>query len=45
MFRREPMGYKHLMRVINEAKKFQEYVTDLNEGFSADELSRESGTR
>lgn len=38
MFRGEKMGYKHIDRVINEAHKFQQYIIDLNQGFSADEV-------
>ncbi|ETS79874.1 hypothetical protein PFICI_07403 [Pestalotiopsis fici W106-1] len=45
MFRRVPMGYEHLQTVIGEANKFQQYIKDLNQGFTADQLSNERGER
>lgn len=45
MFRKERMNFGHLDRVISEANKFQEYTKELNQGFTADEISRHRGER
>ena len=45
MYKREPMGYKHLKIVINEANKFDEYVLELHNGLSTDQMAREDGQR
>ncbi|KAK5625849.1 hypothetical protein RRF57_001565 [Xylaria bambusicola] len=45
MYKREPMGYKHLERVIKETSKFEAYITELNRGFSSDEISKDKGER
>lgn len=39
------MGYEHLNRVISETRKFEEYIKELNMGFSADEIQKDKGTR
>ncbi|GAP89771.1 putative TOB3 [Rosellinia necatrix] len=45
MYKREPMNYKHLERVIGETSKFEAYITELNRGFSSDEISKDKGER
>lgn len=45
MYKREPMSYKHLERVIKETTKFEAYITELNRGFSSDEISKDKGER
>ena len=45
MFRKEQMGYEHLEVVIAEAKKFEDYLLELNEGFSPDDISKIEKTR
>ncbi|KAI0506425.1 ATPase [Xylaria bambusicola] len=45
MYKREPMSYKHLERVIKETSKFEAYITELNRGFSSDEISKDKGER
>jgi hypothetical protein len=45
MFRKEKMGYEHLRVVIEEAKKFDDYLMELREGFSQDEISKIEGAR
>ncbi|KIL93768.1 hypothetical protein FAVG1_02329 [Fusarium avenaceum] len=42
---KEPLGYKHLTAVISEAKKFDEYLLELNRTYTADELQRDKGER
>jgi hypothetical protein len=37
----KPMGYEHLQRVIDEQKKFEDYIFELNEEFTADEISKD----
>lgn len=44
-YREEALGYKHLQSVIAEAEKFDRYLTELQEGFSADELQNDRGER
>ncbi|KAI1171842.1 hypothetical protein F4777DRAFT_563917 [Nemania sp. FL0916] len=44
-YKREPMNYKHLERVIRETSKFEAYITELQRGFSSDEISRDKGER
>ncbi|KAF9773311.1 hypothetical protein IL306_008916 [Fusarium sp. DS 682] len=44
-YQKEPLSYKHLTVVINEAKKFDEYLLELNETFTADELQRHKRER
>lgn len=41
MFRREPMGYEHIRLVIEESKKFNTYLEDLNNGFSSDQIMKD----
>src|SRR3569833_725353 len=45
MYKREPMGYKHLKIVINEANKIKEKVLELHNGRSTDQMAREDGQR
>ncbi|KAI1302934.1 hypothetical protein F5Y03DRAFT_407401 [Xylaria venustula] len=45
MYKRESMNYKHLQRVINETSKFEQYITELHRGFSADEIMKDKGER
>ena len=45
MFRKEPMGYKHIQIVIEEAKKFDKYLKDLNQGFTTDQIMKDAGER
>ncbi|KAG5659545.1 hypothetical protein KAF25_002104 [Fusarium avenaceum] len=42
---KEPLGYKHLRAVIDEAKKFDEYLLELNRTYTADEIQRDKGER
>lgn len=42
---KEPLGYKHLTAVIDEAKKFDEYLLELNRTYTADEIQRDKGER
>ncbi|KAF5253481.1 hypothetical protein FANTH_1552 [Fusarium anthophilum] len=44
-YKKEPLSYKHLTVVINEAKKFDEYLLELNDTFTADDLQRHKGER
>ncbi|KAF5695355.1 AAA family ATPase [Fusarium denticulatum] len=44
-YQKEPLSYKHLTVVINEAKKFDEYLLELNKTFTADEIQRDKGQR
>ncbi|KAI1132884.1 ATPase [Nemania abortiva] len=45
IYKREPLAYKHLERVIKEISKFEDYITELNRGFSSDEIQKERGER
>ncbi|RYP92936.1 hypothetical protein DL770_000986 [Monosporascus sp. CRB-9-2] len=45
MYKREPMGYDHLTRVINETRKFEDYIKELNRGFTADQIQKDKGER
>ncbi|KAI1145988.1 P-loop containing nucleoside triphosphate hydrolase protein [Nemania diffusa] len=45
MYKKEPMSYKHLERVIKETSKFEAYITELNQGFTSDEIRKEKGER
>ncbi|KAF5586166.1 AAA family ATPase [Fusarium pseudocircinatum] len=44
-YQKEPLSYKHLTVVINEAKKFDDYLLELNKTFTADEIQRDKGER
>lgn len=44
-YRKQPLGYEHLQSVIAEAEKFDQYLKDLHEGFSADERQNDKGER
>lgn len=43
-YKGEPLKYEHLRHVIEETKKFEEYLTSLH-GFSADEIQHDLGAR
>jgi SpoVK/Ycf46/Vps4 family AAA+-type ATPase len=45
MFYREPMQFRHLRSVIGEAKKFDDYLLELRDGFTADEIQRDKKER
>lgn len=45
LFRREPLGYEHIKRVINEADKFEKYINDVHQGFSTDQIQRDKMER
>jgi hypothetical protein len=40
MFRNEPLAYKHLRDVMEETKKFDAYLKEVNRGASEDEKMR-----
>lgn len=44
-YRGQALGYNHLRAVIAEAEKFDEYLKDLHEGFTADERQNDKGER
>lgn len=44
-YRKQPLGYNHIQAVIAEAEKFDQYLKDLHEGFSADERQKDKGER
>lgn len=43
--RKQPLGYQHVKRVIEETGKFDKYLTKLRQGFSADEIRHRTGER
>lgn len=45
MFERKLMGYEHLRVVIEESRKFEEYLTELRKGFTPDEIMKDIGER
>ncbi|KAF6808464.1 AAA family ATPase [Colletotrichum sojae] len=45
VYREQPLGYKHITSVIGEAKKFDEYLKELKQGYSADDISYGQGIR
>jgi hypothetical protein len=45
MFYREPMQFKHLKSVIGEAQKFDDYLLELRDGITADEMQRDKQER
>ncbi|KFY06830.1 hypothetical protein V492_07707 [Pseudogymnoascus sp. VKM F-4246] len=45
MFRKEKMGYEHLLVVINEAKKFTGYLEELSGGLTSDDMMKAEWTR
>ncbi|KZL65862.1 AAA family ATPase [Colletotrichum tofieldiae] len=45
IYRKQPLGYEHIKSVIEEANKFNEYLKELNQGFSADDIRRGQGVR
>ena len=40
MYRKEPLRYHHLEAVIEESKKFDDYLLGLHEDFSPDDIAR-----
>lgn len=44
-YREQALGYNHLEAVIAEAEKFDQYLKDLHEGFTADERQNDKGAR
>lgn len=45
MFRKKKMGYEHLRAALAEVVKFEEYLLELREGFSADDIAKSEGAR
>ncbi|KAL7953260.1 P-loop containing nucleoside triphosphate hydrolase protein [Trichoderma compactum] len=45
MYQRKELGYEHIQAVIDEANKFDEYLLELNKGYSADEIQRDEKER
>ncbi|PTB53826.1 hypothetical protein M431DRAFT_6109 [Trichoderma harzianum CBS 226.95] len=45
MYQRKKLGYEHIQAVIREANKFDEYLIELNKGYSADEIQRDKRER
>ncbi|KAF7556186.1 hypothetical protein G7Z17_g1665 [Cylindrodendrum hubeiense] len=44
-YRKEPLAYRHFEVVINEAKKFDEYLLELHKWYSSDEIQRDKRER
>lgn len=44
-YRDQALGYNHLQSVIAEAEKFDQYLKNLHEGFTADERQNDKGER
>lgn len=44
-YRKQALGYTHIQAVIAEAEKFDQYLQNLHEGFSADERQNDKGER
>jgi ATP-dependent Clp protease ATP-binding subunit ClpA len=44
-FRKERLVYQHLLKAIELIKKFDEYITDVNQGVTDERLARESQLR
>jgi hypothetical protein len=40
MFRKQLLGYKHLNSVIQEAKKFKDYLTEVQGNFTANKVKK-----
>ncbi|KAG7409993.1 hypothetical protein Forpe1208_v011154 [Fusarium oxysporum f. sp. rapae] len=45
LYRKEALQFHHLKDVMNEAKKFDDYLNELNDGFSADAICRDRRER
>ena len=45
MFRKQPLGCEHLRCVIQEAKKFDDYLKEVQGNMTSDELKREQQER
>ena len=45
LYKKKPFSYAHVRHVINVVGKFQQYVKNLREGYSADEIARSEGIR
>ncbi|KAF2770959.1 hypothetical protein EJ03DRAFT_349978 [Teratosphaeria nubilosa] len=44
-FKKEPLGYTHLLRAIKITADFEDYVRTLNDGLTEDQLAEEKGDR
>jgi hypothetical protein len=45
LYRQEALQFHHLKDVMDEAKKFDDYLNELNDGFSADAICRDRRER
>ncbi|KAF4828978.1 ATPase family AAA domain-containing protein 3 [Colletotrichum tropicale] len=45
VFRGEALGYEHIARVIGEARKFDDYLKEVSQGYTADDIRRGKGER
>ncbi|KAF4886196.1 ATPase family AAA domain-containing protein 3 [Colletotrichum fructicola] len=45
VFRGEALGYEHIARVIGEARKFDDYLKEVSQGYTADDIRRGTGER
>ncbi len=45
MYRGEPLRYSHLEAVIEQAMDFNDYLVDLHEGFSSNEIQKDKKER
>ncbi|KAJ4044544.1 hypothetical protein NW761_008545 [Fusarium oxysporum] len=45
LYRKEALQFHHLKDVMDEAKKFDDYLNELNDGFSADAICRDRRER
>ncbi|KAL2687306.1 hypothetical protein Neosp_004863 [[Neocosmospora] mangrovei] len=45
LYRKQPLQYCHLRDVMDEAKKFDEYLKELRQGLSADDIAKDKAER
>lgn len=45
VYRGETLGYGHIARVIGEARKFDDYLREVSQGYTADDIRRGKGER
>ncbi|KAF5638790.1 AAA family ATPase [Fusarium tjaetaba] len=45
LYRQEALQFHHLKDVMDEAKKFDDYLNEINDGFSADDICRDRRER
>jgi hypothetical protein len=45
LYRGQPLGYEHLLHVISEAQKFENYLRSVHLGFSTEEIQADQGVR